>query len=151
MRLTNVRQGTESETLPLELSPASVEQLANPDQSTYFFWENKPTTAQYYINPAGIDAKHGCTWGSDDGTNTGNWAPMNLGVGYSDGTTYLAIYPNEPTTDALLQFNVKFEGDVSPPCYYDSSSGKYYENGVPNTKGCTVGIPQGGSAKVIFH
>lgn len=151
-QLTNVRQGTESETLPLELAGGSAEQLANPDQSSYFYWEGKPTTAQYYINPAGFTADKACTWGSSSDDNTGNWAPMNMGVGYSNGVTYLSIFPNEPTTDAKLKFNVKFEGDVSPACYYDASSATYYKDGVPNTsEGCTVGIPQGSSAKVVFH
>jgi hypothetical protein len=147
-----VRQGTESETLPLEVASGAVEQVANPDQSTYFYWEGKKTTAQYYINPAGVKAENACTWGNADDGNIGNWAPMNMGVGYSDGVTYLSIFPNEPTTDAKLEYNVKFEGDVNPPCYYDASSHTYYKDGVPNTdEGCTVGIPQGGSAKVIFH
>jgi hypothetical protein len=143
--------GTESETLPLELASGASEQLANPDQSSYFYWEGKPTTAQYYINPAGYQADQACTWGTA-AKPIGNFAPMNMGVGYSDGVTYLSIFPNAPTTDAKLKYNVKFEGDVSPSCYYDASSATYYKDGVPNTsEGCTVGIPEGGSAKVIFH
>ncbi|CRG89065.1 hypothetical protein PISL3812_06100 [Talaromyces islandicus] len=143
--------GTESETLPLEVASGSVEQLANPDQSTYFYWQGKRTTAQYYINPEGYGAQDACTWGTA-GRDLGNFSPMNMGIGYSDGTTYLSIFPNAPTTDAKLKFNVKFEGDVNPPCYYDSGSATYYKDGVPNqNEGCTVGIPDGGSAKVIFY
>ncbi|KAH8705889.1 hypothetical protein BGW36DRAFT_368326 [Talaromyces proteolyticus] len=144
--------GTESETLPLEVNPGSIENLANPNGASYFFWENKQTSAQYYLNPVGFGADKACVWGTA-AYDLGNFAPMNMGVGFSDGTTYLSLFPNKPTTDAQLKYNVKIVGDVSLSCsyVYDGTNGMYYENGTPKSAGCTVGVPQGGSAQVVFY
>lgn len=123
--------------------------MANPDGSTYYQWEGKTTSAQYYINPAGKDESVACTWGSS-GSNVGNWAPMNMGLGYKDGLTYLSIFPNTPTTSATLDYNVKIEG-ASGTCYWDASAQTYYDGSGSSSTGCTVSIPEGGSAEVIFY
>ncbi|RAO66661.1 uncharacterized protein BHQ10_002673 [Talaromyces amestolkiae] len=141
--------GTESETLPTVVEAGSSSPLANPDGSTYYQWEGKSTSAQYYINPAGKDETVACTWGTS-GSDVGNWAPMNMGLGFKDGLTYISIFPNTPTTTATLDYNVKIEG-ASGPCYWDASAQTYYQGTTASSTGCTVSIPEGGSAEVVFY
>ncbi|OKL55337.1 hypothetical protein UA08_09354 [Talaromyces atroroseus] len=140
--------GTESETLPTVVDAGSTVPLANPDGSTYYKWEGKDTSAQYYINPAGKKESVACVWGSS-GSDVGNWAPMNLGVGYTDGVTYISIFPNTPTTDATLDYNVRIEG-ASGSCYWDASSQTYNDDSGTSSTGCTVSISEGGSAQIVF-
>lgn len=164
-----IRSGTESETVPTEVQPGQTIVLANPDENTYYQWQNKPTSAQYYINAKGVPASTACQWGTA-GNPWGNFAPINLGVGYSNGITYASIFPNKPTTDAVLDFNVKFTGDISIQCKYEN--GQFYDNAGVNPGGCTVcvfvepvdwraikltrydqqvAIPQGKTASVVFY
>lgn len=124
-------------------------QLANPDAATYYQWEGKSTSAQYYINPAGAGESEACVWGSP-GSDLGNFAPMNLGLGFKGGLTYASIFPNKPTTDATLPFNVKYEG-TNTACSWDSSSKTYMSGNSPSESGCTVSIPQGSTAEIIFY
>lgn len=143
--------GTESEALPTCVDSGSTVQLANPDGNTYYEWENKTTSAQYYLNPLGVHAEKACTWGAA-GENYGNWAPMNLGLGYKDGITWASIFPNTPTTDVPLKYSVKYEGDVSSECYWDAEAELYYSPSAPGVKsGCTVSISNGGSATLVLH
>jgi SUN family beta-glucosidase len=75
---------------------------------------------------------------------------MNLGLGYSDDVTYASIFPNTPTTDSLLEFNVAYEGDVSQDCSWDASSKTYVSSSGTSSSGCTVSIPSGGSATLVL-
>lgn len=129
--------GTESETIALDTQPGQTYPLTCPDASTYYKWENAGTSAQYYINPQGVSASEACTW-SSAGSNCGNWAPVNAGVGKgTDGVTYLSIFPNAPTNpDGTLDYTIKITGDVSDDCSY--SSGTYTMNGNASPNGCTV-------------
>ena len=93
------------------------------------------------MNPAGTSLQDGCQWGSASGTpNSGNWAPINLGVGSTSGTKWLSIMPNHPTnTDGTLNFNVTIKGG-SGPCSYGngqicSGSGC---SALASSQGCTV-------------
>lgn len=138
--------GTESETLPTCVNPGETVALANPDGDTYYQWEGKTTSAQYYINPVGKTETEACIWG-DSSNDVGNWAPMNLGLGYKSGLTYASIFPNTPTTNALLDFNVKYEG-ASSECAWDASTQKY-SNGL--SSGCTVSIPDGSTATLVLY
>lgn len=142
-------EGTESETLPTCVSPGETVQLANPNGDTYYQWEGKTTSAQYYINPAGVNESTACTWGSAD-TNAGNWAPMNLGLGYKSGLTYASIFPNTPTTDATLDFNVRYDG-ASSDCSWDVSAGTYKSSAGDSSSGCTVSIADGSSATLVLY
>ena len=128
--------GTESETIPLDVLPGETSPLTCPDANTYYQWEGAHTSAQYYINPSDVPCSKACTWGSA-GTNIGNWAPMNAGVGKgTDGITYLSIFQNAPTNpDGKLNFNVKITG-ASGDCEY--VGGQYLQNGQVSTTGCTV-------------
>ncbi|KAI5308757.1 hypothetical protein KEM55_004945, partial [Ascosphaera atra] len=126
--------GTESETIPLSSSPGSIQELTSPDESTYYKWEGLPTSAQYYVNKKGVSIEKGCQWG--DGTSqSGNWAPINLGVGKSDDVTYISILPNKPTTSPDLDFNVKIEGNVTVSCKFED--GKFYTGDTETSSGCT--------------
>ena len=109
-----------------------------PD-ATYYEWTGKTTSAQYYVNPSGVSAEDGCQWGSS-AKPWGNYAPLNLGVGYSAGSAWLSIFQNSPTTEESLDFTVTFEGDnMSGYCKYSNGkycSGQNYDD--CNSSGCTV-------------
>lgn len=132
--------GTEGETVPLDSRPGSTTPLTCPDASNYYNWQGAHTSAQYYVNPAGVSVQDGCQWGSD-ANPWGNYAPLNLGVGYSNGAAWLSIFQNSPTTNAKLDFAVEIVGDgISGTCKY--SNGQYcgganYDD-CSSTTGCTV-------------
>ena len=128
--------GTESETIPTELQPGQTQPLTVPDAGSYYQWEGKSTSAQYYLNPPGVAAAQGCQWGSP-GNDWGNYAPINFGVGAKDGTTWISIMANTPTTTATYPGTVEIQGDISGSCSY--SNGQYYSDGSANSAGCTVG------------
>jgi hypothetical protein len=131
--------GTESETVPLTAVAGASHPLTCPNGATYFQWEGKTTSAQYYVNNKGVTAENGCQWG-DGSEPIGNWAPMNFGVGYSSGSTWLSMFKNEPTTDADLDFKVKLVGDdLSDSCRYDGAGNFYNDAGkITSGNGCTV-------------
>ncbi|KAJ5647519.1 Secreted beta-glucosidase sun1 [Penicillium lividum] len=145
--------GTESETIPLAATAGGTHELTCPNSLTYFQWEGKSTSAQYYVNNKGVSTEDGCQWGSSSKT-MGNWAPMNFGVGYTDGTTYLSMFKNEPTTDADLDFKVKIVGDdLSDECRYDGAGNFYNSDGLidSSTNGCTVGFSSGSAYYVLYE
>lgn len=131
--------GTESETIPLAALAGAEHPLTCPNGATYFKWEGKTTSAQYYVNNKGVSTEKGCQWG-DGSEPIGNFAPMNLGVGYSSGATWLSMFKNEPTTSANLDFKIKLIGDdLSDNCRYDGA-GNFYNNAglITSGNGCTV-------------
>lgn len=132
--------GTESETVPTCVEPGGTNNLTCPDADNYYNWQGKSTSAQYYVNPAGVPVEDACTWGSP-ANPWGNYAPLNLGVGYSNGAAWLSIFQNAPTTNAKLDFCIDIEGDnISGKCKY--SNGQYCGgadgNSCSATTGCTV-------------
>ncbi|KAJ4351637.1 Protein BZZ1 [Didymosphaeria variabile] len=145
--------GTESETLPLTINSGETKELANPDQKSYYFWDNKPTSAQYYVNNQGVSEAQACTWGSGQG-DTGNRAPVNIGTSFDDilsNMGYTGLLQNKPTNpDAKLNFVIRFMGDgVSNPCSY--KDGQYYNaDGVGNPDGCTASIADGKTLTIVF-
>lgn len=149
--------GTESETIPLNALSGETHPLTCPDGNSYFKWEGKTTSAQYYVNNKGVSYQKGCQWG-DGSEPIGNWAPMNLGVGYSAGSTWLSMFKNEPTTDANLDFKIKLVGDdLSDNCRYDGN-GNFYNNAglITSGNGCTVSslvfpLPSLGIPSKEFH
>lgn len=131
--------GSESQTVPLDTQPDQRYPMTCPDALKTYRHFGRSTTAQYYVNPAGTPVSTACQWG--DGGNTGNWAPVNLGVGRSStGMTYISIFPNAPTnTDGKLDFKITIAGDgISGDCSYES--GKFWMNGVETPVGCTVSL-----------
>jgi SUN family beta-glucosidase len=126
--------GDESMTIALTASPGGKYPLTNPYSPNYYIWNGNPTTAQYYLNKKGYTVKDACVWNSArDPTGAGNWSPVNVGVGKNaDGITFLSIFPNKPTSSALLDYNVEIIGDVNAPCAL--VNGVYTGGG----NGCTV-------------
>ncbi|KAF2858205.1 glycoside hydrolase family 132 protein [Piedraia hortae CBS 480.64] len=134
--------GTESETVPLNAKAGTTSKLTCPDADKYYVWEGGYTSAQYYVNPAGVDVSDGCQWGSS-ANPWGNFAPLNLGVGYSRGSAWLSIFQNLPTTTASLDFTIEVIGDgVNGKCKYSNGeycSGDNYDD-CSRITGCTVGL-----------
>ncbi|RAK94940.1 SUN family protein UTH1 [Aspergillus ibericus CBS 121593] len=140
--------GTESETIPLAVaSNSELHPLTCPNGDSYYKWEGKTTSAQYYINPKGVSTEVGCQWGNSS-EPYGNWAPLNMGVGENDGK-WLSLFQNSPTTSTKLDFNVKIEGDdLSGSCKYED--GTFYSETGSNDSGCTVEVLSG-SATYVFY
>jgi SUN family beta-glucosidase len=134
--------GTESETVPIDCKAGTTTNLTCPDADNYYNWEGSHTSAQYYVNPAGVSLPDACQWGSSSNP-WGNFAPLNLGVGYSNGAAWLSIFQNLPTTSATLDFTVELQGDnMSGKCRYQNGqycSGDNYGT-CSSTTGCTVSI-----------
>ena len=125
--------GNEAMTIPVATSPGGTYPLTNPDSATYYKWQGKATTAQYYVNNAGVAVEDACVWTSSKfPSSAGNWAPTNIGVGKSEaGETYISIFPNLPTSTAVLDFDIEIVGDISGTCWL--KKGQYSGN-----NGCTV-------------
>jgi hypothetical protein len=122
--------------------------LTCPDGTKYFRWGGKTTSAQYYVNNAGVSTQEGCQWG-DGSQPIGNWAPINLGVGENNGK-WLSIFQNSPTTNAKLNFNIKIQGSgqMSGSCKYEN--GQFISESGSNTSGCTVEV-MSGDATFVFY
>ncbi|CAI5760603.1 unnamed protein product [Candida verbasci] len=140
--------GTENMVIPTVVDGGSTSPITVVDQGTYYTWRGGATSAQYYVNNAGLDWKTGCTWGTP-GSGYGNWAPLNFGAGYANGIAYLSLIPNPNNYDSL-NFKVKIEaeqgGVVSGSCVYQD--GKYNGNG---SDGCTVGVTSGKANFVLYN
>jgi len=126
--------GTENMVVPTVVGGNETLPLTVVNEDTYYKWQGKLTSAQYYVNKAGGSASSDCLWGtsSDD---FGNWAPVNFGAGYTGGTAWLSIMYNPLQTSAKLDYNVKIE------CVSGTMNGEcVYENGVikQGGTGCTV-------------
>lgn len=143
--------GTESETVPTNAMPGATMNLTCPDADNYYKWEGSSTSAQYYVNPAGVSPSDACQWGSPSNP-WGNYAPLNIGVGYSNGAAWLSIFQNSPTTDAKLEYTVTIEGDsISGTCKYSNGqycSGPNYDQ-CSSTSGCTVSMTSGTATYVL--
>lgn len=137
--------GTESMVIPAVANPGSKVAICNPDQSNYYVWEGKATSAQYYVNKKGYGPEDACVWNSPiDPLGAGNWSPVILGVGLSGGTTFISIFQNLPTSNAKLDFNIEITGDVNSKCSYINGQWSGGSNG------CTTGVPKGGQATIRY-
>ncbi|AGO14166.1 AaceriAER372Cp [[Ashbya] aceris (nom. inval.)] len=140
--------GTENMVIPTIVNPGKTMPLTVVDEDTYYKWRGLKTSAQYYVNDAGVSMEDGCIW-SDEGTSVGNWAPMNFGAGYVDGIAYLSLIPN-PNNRKPLNFNIKIvpadkQSVISGDCWYEN--GQYNGHG---TDGCTVGVTKGKARFVLY-
>ncbi|KAH7132652.1 hypothetical protein B0J11DRAFT_548491 [Dendryphion nanum] len=147
--------GTESETVPVTTRPGESSELACPDNSKYYHWQGKPTSAQYYINNGGVEESEACQWG-DGAKAVGNWAPVNLGVGFNDVDQkgYISLFQNSPTTNAELDFNVELiADDMNGKCKYSNGrfhyGEKYGETASGDNRGCTIALNSGTLAVVL--
>ena len=126
--------GTENMVVPTVVSGNGIIPLTVPDEDTYFHWQGKLTSAQYYVNLSGGNASSHCLWGTSS-DNFGNWAPANFGAGYAGGIAWLSIMYNPLQTTTKLNYNVRIE------CVSGTMNGEcVYENGVilQGGTGCTV-------------
>ncbi|QLL31434.1 hypothetical protein HG536_0B02970 [Torulaspora globosa] len=140
--------GTENMVIPTLVGAGQSQPLTVVDQDSYYTWRGMKTSAQYYVNNAGVSVEDGCVWG-DAGSGIGNWAPLNFGAGQTGGITYLSLIPN-PNNKAPLNFNVKIvaadsSSVVQGECYYEN--GKYNGNGAD---GCTVAVTSGSAHFVLY-
>ncbi|ODV86598.1 hypothetical protein CANARDRAFT_6183 [[Candida] arabinofermentans NRRL YB-2248] len=139
--------GSENMCVPTELTAGGSQPLSVVDEDNYFTWEGGLTSAQYYVNNAGVSVEDGCIWGTE-GSGVGNWAPLVIGSGYTDGKTYLSLIPNPNNSDAP-NYNVVIEATdgstINGDCSYidGSFSGD-------TTDGCTVTVTKG-SAVIRFY
>ncbi|KAI5962989.1 SUN4 [Candida pseudojiufengensis] len=139
--------GTENMVIPTVVNGGGSNVLTVVDQHSYYTWRGGSTSAQYYVNNAGISYEDGCLWG-EPGSGVGNWAPLNFGAGYANGISYLSLIPN-PNNYNSLNFNVKIvaadsKSIVSGSCVYEN--GSYNGNG---KDGCTVGVT--GKANYVLY
>ena len=140
--------GTENMVIPTYVEGGNSLPLTVVDQDSYFTWEGKKTSAQYYVNNAGVSVEDGCIWGTS-GSGIGNWAPLNFGAGSTDGVTYLSLIPNPNNSDAL-NYNVKIvaadeSSNVIGECVYEN--GKFSGG----ADGCTVSVTSGKAHFVLYN
>lgn len=140
--------GTENMVIPTVVEGGSENILTVVDEDSYYTWQGKSTSAQYYVNNAGVSYEDGCIWGTS-GSGIGNWAPLNFGAGETGGITYLSLIPNPNNYDAA-NFNVKIKAydsaaSVSGTCYYEDGS---YSG--DSSDGCTVAVT-GGRAQFLLY
>jgi hypothetical protein len=133
--------------VPLVAEPGTTSTLTVPDASTSYHWRGGPSSAQYYVNNAGIDVEQGCVWGPPNG-GRGNWSPIVVGAGFSEGKTWLSISQNNLNSDPA-NFNMKIvpvgNAKLSQDCRYED--GKFSTG---DKVGCTVAV-EGGSAKLVLY
>lgn len=130
--------------IPTDAQPGTIKKLSCPDQG-FYKWQGSKTSAQYYINPAGLSVEQACRWGSP-GDSFGNFAPGVLGVGFDNGRAWLSIQANIPTQpNVKLPYTIELQGDsLSDSCRYQNGqycSGKNYQT--CTTSGCTVSAASG--------
>lgn len=139
--------GTENMVIPTVVTAGGENILTVVDEDTYYQWEGKLTSAQYYVNNAGVSWEDGCVWGTA-GSGIGNWAPLNFGAGSTGGITYLSLIPNPNNLDAA-NFNVKIVAEdgstINGECVYENGS---YSGG---SSGCTVALQSGNTAKFVLY
>lgn len=137
---------SENMVIPIETMPGGTYELTNPASNDYYVWQGKPTTAQYYVNKLNVDLDQACVWTSTKYPGAaGNWAPINIGLGQDAfGITWISIFPNAPTSQASLDFNIEITGDVNSKCALKNGQ---YTGGL---NGCTTDITGNGTATVVF-
>lgn len=140
--------GSENMNVPTLLKAGKSAPASVVDSSSYYKWKGGKTSTQYYVNDAGVSIEKGCVWG-EEGSGVGNWAPVVLGSGVTNGKTYLSLIPN-PNNKKKPNYNIKIVGDddadVSGDCKY--VDGKY--SGGHGSDGCTVTVNKG-TAKFVFY
>ncbi|ESX01022.1 hypothetical protein KL918_002665 [Ogataea parapolymorpha] len=139
--------GSENMVVPTLLEAGGKAPLSVVDEDNYYHWQGGKTSAQYYVNNAGVSIEDGCVWG-DSSSGVGNWAPLVIGSGYTNGNTYLSLIPNPNNKDAP-NYNVKIEATDGSVINGDCSYINGNFNG-DNTDGCTVTVTKG-SAVIKFY
>lgn len=116
--------------------------------ASYYQWQGKMTSSQFYVNDAGTSQEDGCLWGTA-GSNVGNFAPMNFGAGYSDNISWLSMFPN-PGASKTLNFNIKFEAasgsTMNGDCAYVNGA---FTGSSATSNGCTIACT--GACNFVFY
>lgn len=139
--------GSENMNIPTVLQAGSTAPVSVVDSDSYYTWNGGKTSTQYYVNNAGVSYEDGCIWGTS-GSGVGNWAPVVIGAGYTDGKTYLSLIPN-PNNEDAPNYNVKIKGvngasTVGSCSYVDGTfSGS-------SSDGCTFTVTSG-EAEFLFY
>lgn len=91
--------------VPTFTNPGETKDLTVVDSGSYYVWQGKMTSSQYYVNNAGVPLEEGCIWGVPN-ADKGNWSPMIFGAGYSNGMAYISISQNQLNSNPL-NYNVR--------------------------------------------
>ncbi|CCH45206.1 Septation protein [Wickerhamomyces ciferrii] len=142
--------GSENMVVPTVIGAGESKPMSVVNEEGYYQWKGGSTSAQYYVNNAGISVEDGCVWGDASGT-IGNWAPVVLGSGYSDGKTWLSIIPN-PNNKNAPNYSIKIQAEDGATLNGDCSyiNGKYSGGSGSESDGCTVSVT-GGAANFVFY
>lgn len=140
--------GSENMVIPTLLESNSKAPVSVVDSDDYYEWKGGKSSAQFYVNNAGVSVEKGCVWGTS-GSGVGNWAPVVLGAGTTNGKTYLSLIPNPNNKDAP-NYNIKIQGvngaSTVGSCSYED--GKY--KGGSGSDGCTLTVSSG-DAEFVFY
>lgn len=131
--------GTENMCHPTWVGPGETVELTVPESDNYYVWQNKKTSAQYYVNPAGISKEDGCDWRSE-GEKIGNWAPIIFGASFDAGQSWLSMAHNQLNGDPS-NFNIKLTG-ANGGCGYDYKSNSFTGQAA-TAEGCTGALASG--------
>lgn len=126
--------GNQVADVPLNAEEGSTNTLTVPPYN-YFYLDGQQTSAQYYVNPAGVTVENACQYGSS-GSNEGNYAPVTIGAGQSSGGIVSVALVSNSDSSGTLSFNIKITGGVSSDCEY--LNGQFFSNGAVSSSGCTV-------------
>ena len=141
--------GSEGMYIPTWIGPQQSDiPVSVVDSASFYKWKGSGTSTQYYVNNYGVSVQEGCVWGSP-GSTVGNWAPLVIGSGSTDGITYISLIENPNTPASKANFNVRIAAadDGNSQVIGDCR----FENGVLSTPGgCTVSVISG-SAQLIFY
>ena len=141
--------GSEGMYIPTWIGPQQSDiPVSVVDSASFYKWKGSGTSTQYYVNNYGVSVQEGCVWGAP-GSTVGNWAPLVIGSGSTDGITYISLIENPNTPASKANFNVRIVAadDGNSQVIGDCR----LENGVLSTPGgCTVSVISG-SAQLIFY
>lgn len=142
--------GSENMVIPTNPEGGATLPLTVVVGAEYYEWQGGVTSAQYYVNKAGVSQQDGCIWGTD-GSGVGNFAPLVFGAGYSAGSTWISMFPNPLANGLDAGYDVAIvpaDGSSVTSCTCTYVGGIFYENGVEKN-GCTVAV-SAGSANYVF-
>ncbi|EQL01196.1 hypothetical protein G6O67_007600 [Ophiocordyceps sinensis] len=145
--------GTEAMVIPAVAEPGMTIPLWIPVNTDYTSPTGGKTSAEYYINHAGVAPEVGCVWKSETlSDRAGDLAPVIMGgsVDFDTKNIFLSIHQNIKYKSEAPKFNITIEGDViGKPCWY---KGNEYPGPKPPgvVLGCTATVKAGGSATFVF-
>lgn len=145
--------GLEEMNIPTALWHGVRTQLTCIELAGYYIWQGLKTTAQFYVNNAGVMPEDGCIWGEPDG-NIGNWSPLVAGAGFNGEVAFISLSKN-PNNREGANFNAEIiaddDSEVNGKCEYVGRHvipGGHFSG--PNADGCTVAVTYGRAKIRIF-